>query len=68
LHGYEPEQRLLHVADPLEDNYNFGGRNYTVAMSRIVPAILLGVLTYDANLLVLEPKAVPEVAGPIQES
>lgn len=56
LHGYDPAQRIVHVADPLEDNYGFGGRNYTVPVSRIVPAVLLGVLTYDANLLVIEPR------------
>lgn len=55
LHGYEPEVRRLHVADPLEDNPAFARRNYTVPMSRLVPAIMLGVLTYDGNLLVIEP-------------
>lgn len=68
LHGYEPGPRVVHVADPLEDNYGFGSRNYTVPMSRIVPAILLGVLTYDANLLVIEPKAVRDALGPTPES
>lgn len=56
LHGYEAAQRTVHVADPLEDNPAFLSRNYTVPMSRIVPSILLGVLTYDANLLILEPE------------
>ncbi len=55
LHGYEPQVRRLHVADPLEDNPPFATRNYTVPMSRLVPAIMLGVLTYDGNLLVIEP-------------
>ncbi|MCL4220868.1 MAG: C39 family peptidase [Phycisphaerales bacterium] len=55
LHGYEPQERRLHVADPLEDNPAFASRNYTVPMSRLVPAIMLGVLTYDGNLLVIEP-------------
>lgn len=68
LHGYEPGDRIVHVADPLEDNYGFGSRNYTVPMSRIVPAILLGVLTYDANLLVIEPMAGRDPSAPTQES
>ena len=55
LHGYEPGPRAVHVADPLEDNPAFLSRNYKVPMSRIVPSILLGVLTYDANLLIIEP-------------
>jgi hypothetical protein len=45
----------VYVADPLEDNPAFASRNYTVSMSRLVPAIMLGVLTYDANVLVIEP-------------
>ncbi|KAA0215884.1 MAG: hypothetical protein DYG94_06935 [Leptolyngbya sp. PLA3] len=55
LHGYEPRVRRLHVTDPLADNPGFAARNYTVPMSRLVPAIMLGVLTYDGNLLVIEP-------------
>ncbi|RMH12506.1 MAG: hypothetical protein D6695_06430 [Planctomycetota bacterium] len=56
LHGYDARRRSLHVADPLEDNPAFASRNYTVSMARLVPAIMLGVLTFDANLLVIEPK------------
>jgi hypothetical protein len=55
LHGYDSGSRSVHVADPLDDNPGFSARNYTVPMSRIVPSIMLGVLTYDANLLILEP-------------
>lgn len=55
LHGYDPRRREVHVADPLEDNPAFASRNYTVPMSRLVPAIMLGVLTHDANLLVIDP-------------
>ena len=55
LHGYMSSTRQVYVADPLEDNPAFASRNYTVSMSRLVPAIMLGVLTYDANVLVIEP-------------
>lgn len=55
LHGYDAPTRSVHVADPLEDNPGFAARNYTVPMSRIVPSIMLGVLTYDGNLLIIEP-------------
>ncbi|MCC5823893.1 MAG: hypothetical protein JJU44_11465 [Planctomycetes bacterium] len=66
LHGYEPGPRTVHVADPLEDNPAFLSRSYTVPMSRIVPSILLGVLTYDANLLIIEPQndAKPGLSAP----
>jgi hypothetical protein len=31
-------------------------RYYAVRVQRLIAAILLGVMTYDANLLVIEPK------------
>jgi len=55
LHGYDPRGRRVAVADPLADNPGFESQRYTVPMSRLVPAIMLGVMTYDANLLVIEP-------------
>lgn len=55
LHGYNPRGRMVAVADPLEGNPGFESQQYTVPMARLVPAIMLGVLTYDANLLVIEP-------------
>jgi len=56
LHGYDPIRRLVTVADPLEDNPAFAARNYTAPFNRLVASIMLGVLTYDANLLVIEPQ------------
>ncbi len=53
LHGYDAEERTVAVADPLEGNPWTGRRHYTADMDRLVTAILLGVLTYDANLLVI---------------
>jgi hypothetical protein len=55
LHGYDPDSRRVSIADPLEDNPGFESQRYTVSMDRLVPAIMLGVLTYDANLLIIEP-------------
>ncbi|GIW74822.1 MAG: hypothetical protein KatS3mg103_1344 [Phycisphaerales bacterium] len=56
LHGYDESPRLVRVADPLKDNPGFEAQHYDVPLSRMVPAIMLGVLTYDANLLVIEPR------------
>ncbi len=58
LHGYDPKPRQITIADPLKDNPGFESQQYTVSMGRLVPSIMLGVLTYDANLLVIEPAAV----------
>lgn len=56
LCGYDPAEREVTVADPLRDNPAFGSHYYRVGMERLVAAILLGIVTYDANLLVLTPR------------
>jgi hypothetical protein len=43
------------VADPLVNRPDFDSHLYSVAVDRVIGAILLGVLTYDANLTVLRP-------------
>lgn len=55
LHGYDARTRQVTVADPLAENPGFDSHNYTVSMNRLVPAIMLGIMTYDANLLIIEP-------------
>jgi len=55
LHGYDREARTVHVADPLKSNPLTGTHNYTASIDRVINAILLGVLTYDANLLIIQP-------------
>jgi hypothetical protein len=56
LCGYDPEEREVMVADPIHDNPRFGSPYYSVGVDRLVNAILLGTVTYDANLLVVTPK------------
>jgi len=55
LHGYDREARTLHVADPLKTNPMTQSQMYLAGMDRVINAILLGVLTYDANLLIIQP-------------
>jgi hypothetical protein len=57
LAGYDSASNEVLVADPLHDNPLYGTRTYSVGMQRLMGAILLGVITYDANLLVLEPRS-----------
>ncbi|MBZ0173437.1 MAG: C39 family peptidase [Phycisphaerales bacterium] len=64
LHGYEARRRRVTIADPLAGNPGFESQRYTVSMNRLVPAIMLGVLTYDANLLVIEPPPRGAAGGP----
>jgi hypothetical protein len=60
LHGYDPKTREVSVADPLHDNPRFGSQYYRVGINRLTASILLGILTYDANLLVITPKKMPK--------
>jgi len=56
LCGYHKESREVLVADPLAPNPVAGDNRYVVSMERVICAILLGIVTYDANLLIIEPR------------
>ena len=51
LYGYNKEKRTVMVADPLTRDEHY----YEVEIHRLVSSILLGIVTYDANLLIIEP-------------
>ncbi len=55
LCGYDRTRREVIVADPYTPNPFNPARRYAVSMDRLVNAILLGILTYDANLLIIRP-------------
>lgn len=57
LTGYRKITREILIADPLQTNPLVDSRYYAVNTHRLIGAILLGAVTYDANLLVIEPKA-----------
>ena len=59
VHGYDPATDSVLVADPLHEN-RFGSHNYRVGVVRLLGAIMLGVLTYDGNLLVVRTRAEAE--------
>lgn len=56
LTGYHREGRTVLVTDPLMPNPASHKQIYPVNIDRAICAILLGVLTHDANLLVIHPK------------
>jgi hypothetical protein len=56
LSRYDKRRREVWVADPFFENPRFGQSYYKVPLDRLIAAILLGIVTYDANLLVLTPK------------
>jgi hypothetical protein len=56
LTDYDRETRQVTVNDPMQDNPVAAGHRYHVHVDRLINAILLGIVTYDANLLVVQPK------------
>jgi hypothetical protein len=55
LCGYDSDTRKVLVADPLWPNPMAKSHLYEVGIDTVLCAILLGILTYDANLIVIEP-------------
>jgi len=55
LCGFDDDEENVLVADPLLPNPLSEDHIYPVSMDRVIGAILLGIVTYDANLLILAP-------------
>ena len=55
LTGYDRGARTVQIADPYPKTPLADHSPYAVPMDRLINAILLGVLTYDANLLIITP-------------
>lgn len=56
LCGYDKQKRNVVIADPHAENPLFHNNYYKVSINRLINSILLGLLTYDGNLLIIEPK------------
>ncbi|MCH8566773.1 MAG: hypothetical protein LAT67_00860 [Balneolales bacterium] len=54
IYGYNKEKKVALIADPLHHNPAYKTPYYEVPVPRLLNAILLGALTYDANLLILK--------------
>lgn len=55
LSGYDRRARSIQVADPYDPHPHGPSRRYWISIDRVIGAILLGIVTYDANLLVISP-------------
>lgn len=55
LSGYHSADRSVLIADPYLPNPVGEGHFYAVNIDRVICAVMLGVLTHDANLLVIQP-------------
>jgi hypothetical protein len=55
LCGYDTANQEVLVADPYELNPYSRDQQYMVKLDRLICSILLGSITYDENLLIIEP-------------
>jgi hypothetical protein len=55
LCGLSADREHIIVADPYQENPFYRNNYYEVKITRLINSILLGIVTYDANLLVIEP-------------
>jgi hypothetical protein len=61
--GYHSKDRSVSIADPLQDNPLHGTNYYRVGLYRFIGSVYLGVVTYDANFLVISPRRGRRRAG-----
>jgi hypothetical protein len=56
ISGFEENKGLVYLSDPMEPNPLGKGSVYSVNFTRLINSIMLGIVTYDANLLIVEPR------------
>ena len=57
--GWDRMRRRVLVVDPYQPNPYGSAHEYWISVDRVLAAILLGIVTHDANLLVIYPKGSP---------
>lgn len=57
--GYDPPRRKVLVLDPYQKNPYGGLHEYWLGIDRVIGAVLLGIVTHDANLLIIHPRHRP---------
>ena len=56
LCGFTPDRDKVIVADPYQENPFFRNNYYQVKSTRLINSIMLGMISYDANILIIERK------------
>lgn len=63
--NYDPYTMTLNVSDPYFSSKDISGtavsRHYRFPLTHVVSAVMLGVLTYDANIIVIRPRTLPSL-------
>lgn len=57
VYGVDKDERELYVADPYSDHPFSQEQYYKVSAARLIGAIMLGIVTFDAKLLVIYPRS-----------
>lgn len=58
INAFDTQSRKVSIADPLNPNpISDTNQYYTVNLRRVINSILLGIVTYDANLLIIQKKS-----------
>ena len=55
VNGYDARANCAYIADPMNPN-PLKSQYYNVGFNRLVNSILLGIVTYDSNILVIKPR------------
>ncbi|MCB0488422.1 MAG: C39 family peptidase [Cyclobacteriaceae bacterium] len=55
INGFDEKTDSVYLADPLNPNPR-KSQYYNVNFDRLINSIMLGIVTYDANLLIIEPE------------
>lgn len=55
INGFDEATQTVYLADPMNPN-PLKSQYYSVNFDRLINSIMLGIVTYDANLLVIDPK------------
>lgn len=63
LCGYDQATNRIEVADPYEANPHSDDHYYDVDAHRLQAAILLGIATYDANLVLIRPRGSGDIVA-----
>jgi len=57
--GYDAARRKFLVVDPYQANPYASTHEYWLSVERVLGAVLLGIVTHDANLLIIHPRHAP---------
>jgi hypothetical protein len=55
INGYDEPNNFVYLADPMNPN-PLKSQYYSVNFDRLINSIMLGIVTYDANLLIIQPR------------